>query len=308
MAPNVARTMGIVMLNEIAERHVLGVLSAASNLVRNAGLLSRGSLIALGLAGGIAAAHADQLDRVKQRGKIIVGIRNDYVPFGYLDKQGKNVGFEVELARAVAKNLFGSEDAIEFVPVVASNRIEFLNAGRIDLILATLGVTEDRGKVIDFTEHFYSMAGMVLLAPKEASYKSWEDIRGKRICGSQGNLYNRMLTEKLGAELVLFPGTAEIYSAFQAGRCDAIAYDGPNLNMKVTEDGWKDKYKIALPALSYVPIAGGVRKNEPAFLKAVNAGIIKAEASGLMVEGEKKYNLGESEYVQKRAADAKKAQ
>ncbi|MBC5767246.1 transporter substrate-binding domain-containing protein [Ramlibacter albus] len=275
--------------------------SALSRLAGTAGVL------VLGLACA-AGAHADQLDRVKQRGKLIAGIRNDYIPFGYLDASGKNVGFEVDIARAVAKSLFGSEDAVEFVPVVASNRIEFLNAGRIDVIFATLGVTADRGKVIDFTEKYYSMAGMVLLAPKEATYKSWDDIRGKKICGSQGNLYNRQLTEKMGAELLLFNGTAEIYSAFQGGRCDAIAYDGPNLNMKVTEPGWKEKYKIALQAFEYVPIAGGVRKGEPAFLKAVDNAILKAEAAGLMTTGEVKYNLGTSEYVQKRAADAKKAQ
>ncbi len=257
-------------------------------------------------AAAFAPAAADQLEKVKERGKLIVGIRNDYVPFGYLDPNGKNVGFEVDLARAVAKDMFGSETAIEYVPVVASNRIEFLNAGRIDIIFATLGVTADRGKVIDFTEKYYNMAGILLLAPKEATYKSWDDIRGKKICGSQGNLYNRMLTEKYGAELVLFPGTAEIYNAFQGGRCDAIAYDGPNLNMKVAEDGWKDKYKIALDTIDYVPISGGVRKGEPAFLKAVDSAIIKAEAAGLMTSGEVKYHLGESDYVKKRAEEAKK--
>jgi polar amino acid transport system substrate-binding protein len=277
------------------------MLTATSRFVQAACL----SILGLACA---ATAHADQLDRVKQRGKLIAGIRNDYIPFGYLDASGRNIGFEVDIARAVAKSLFGSEDAVEFVPVVASNRIELLNAGRIDVIFATLGVTADRGKVIDFTEKYYSMAGMVLLAPKEATYKSWDDIRGKKICGSQGNLYNRTLSEKMGAELLLFNGTAEIYSAFQGGRCDAIAYDGPNLNMKVTEPGWKEKYKIALPAFEYVPIAGGVRKGEPAFLKAVDNAILKAEASGLMTTGEVKYNLGASEYVQKRAADAKKAQ
>jgi polar amino acid transport system substrate-binding protein len=146
------------------------------------------------------------------------------------------------------------------------------------------------------------------MAPKDAVYNSWDDIRGKKICGSQGNLYNRTLSEKMGAELVLFGGTAEIFSAFQGGRCDAIAYDGPNLSMKVTEDGWKDKYKIALQTFDYVPIAGGVRKNEPAFLKAVDAAILKAEASGLMVNNETKYKLGTSEYVLKRAEDAKKTQ
>lgn len=293
------------MFTANASRCIRAVVSAAATISRRGAFVAGVSLLGLGAA---ATAHADQLDRVKERGKLIAGIRNDYIPFGYLDAKGQNTGFEVDLARAVAKDLLGSETAVEFVPVVASNRIEFLNAGRIDVIFATLGVTADRGKVIDFTEHYYSMAGMVLLAPKEATYKSWDDIRGKKICGSQGNLYNRMLTEKMGAELVLFTGTAEIYSAFQGGRCDAIAYDGPNLNMKVTEDGWKDKYKIALPAFEYVPIAGGVRKNEPAFLKAVNSAILKAEAGGLMTEGEKKYSLGESEYVQKRAAEAKKTQ
>ena len=270
-------------------------------------LLATGSLIALGFVSGITAVHADQLDRVKQRGKLIVGIRNDYAPFGYIDSNGQNVGLEVDIAKAVAKSVVGSETAIEFVPVVASNRIEFLNAGRVDVIFATLGVTADRGKVIDFTEKYYSMAGMVLLTPKDATYKTWDDLRGKKVCGSQGNLYNRMLSEKFGAELFLFNGTAEIYSAFQSGRCDAIAYDGPNLNMKVTEPGWKEKYKIALQAFEYIPIAGGVRKNEPAFLKAVDTGILRAEASGLVTTGEVKYNLGESEYVQKRAVEAKKA-
>lgn len=296
------------MFIEIAQRRLRAMMSVAVGTVRSARYLTGTSLLGLSLVASLGAAQADQLDRVKVRGKLIVGIRNDYVPFGYLDPKGQNIGFEVDLARAVAKDLLGSETAIEFVPVVASNRIEFLNAGRIDVIFATLGVNADRGKVIDFTQHYYSMAGIVLLAPKEATYKSWDDIRGKKICGSQGNLYNRTLSEKMGADLVLFTGTAEIFSAFQGGRCDAIAYDGPNLNMKVTEDGWKDKYKIALQTFDYVPIAGGVRKNEPGFLKAIDTAIIKAEASGLMVEGEKKYNLGETEYVQKRAVDAKKTQ
>jgi len=269
-------------------------------------LLLTGVVLSAGSITTATTSLADQLERVQSRGKLIAGIRNDYIPFGYLDAEGKNVGFEVEIARKVAKELLGDENAIELVPVIASNRIEFLNAGRIDVIFATLGVTADRAKIIDFTEEYYSMAGMVLMTPKDAEYSSWEDLKGKKVCGSQGNMYNRPLSEQMGAELVLFGGPAEIYSAFQSGRCEAIAYDGPNLNMKLTEDGWKDKYKIALKAYEYVPIAGGVRKNEPAFLEAVNKAILKAEGENLMVDNEIKYNLGASEYVQKRAEEAKK--
>ncbi|UVV70755.1 transporter substrate-binding domain-containing protein [Brucella anthropi] len=256
---------------------------------------------------GAAPALADQLDEVKSRGKIIVGIKNDYRPFGFLDKDAALKGFEIDLAKQVAKKILGSEDAIELVPVIASNRIELLNAGRIDLILATLGQNPERAKVIDFTEAYYMMAGIELLGPKNTTIQSWEDVSGKKLCGVQGNLYNKMITGKYGAETVLFTGTAEMFKAFQDGRCDAIAFDGPILRQKIAEPDWAEKYKIVLETFNYIPIAGGVRKDEPAFLKAVNEAILSAEAAGVLVNAEKEFSMGESEYVTKRAADANAA-
>ena len=250
---------------------------------------------------GAGMAHADLLDTVKQRGKLVVGIKNDYKPFGYLNKEGKLEGFEIDLARAVAKNLLGSENALELIPVVASNRIELLNAGRIDLILATLGVNENRARVIDFTEAFYDMEGLVLLASVDTPIKKWEDLKGRVVCGMQGNLYNRTLSQKFNAELRLYGGTAEIFKSFQNGRCEAIAFDGPILQMKVNEADWKDKYKIAVDTLELIPIAGGVRKGEPRFLDAVNNAIVKAEADKVLVNAEQRYGMGETKYVVDRA-------
>lgn len=254
---------------------------------------------------GAAPVLADQLDEVKARGKIVVGIKTDYRPFGFLDKDAVLKGYEIDLAKQVAKKVLGSEDAIELVPVIASNRIELLNAGRIDLILATLGQNPERAKVIDFTEAYYMMAGIELLGPKNTAIKSWEDVGGKKLCGIQGNLYNKTLTGKYGAETVLFTGTAEMFKAFQDGRCEAIAFDGPILRQKIAEPEWAEKYKVALETFNYIPIAGGVRKDEPAFLKAVNEAILSAEASGVLVNAEREFSMGESEYVTKRAADAK---
>lgn len=256
---------------------------------------------------GAAPALSDQLAEVKSRGKIIVGIKNDYRPFGFLDKDAALKGFEIDLAKQVAKKILGSEDAIELVPVVASNRIELLNAGRIDLILATLGQNAERAKVIDFTEAYYMMAGIELLGPKNSGIKSWDDVSGKKLCGVQGNLYNKTLTGKYGAETVLFTGTAEMFKAFQDGRCDAVGFDGPILRQKIAEPEWAEKYEITLETFDYIPIAGGVRKDEPAFLKAVNEAILTAEAAGVLVNAEKEFSMGETEYVNKRAADAKAA-
>jgi polar amino acid transport system substrate-binding protein len=256
----------------------------------------------------VFAARADELGAVKERGKLVVGIKNDYPPFGALDASGQVKGFEIDLAKFVAKQLLGSDTAVELVPVVASNRIELLNAGRIDVIFATLGQNADRAKVIDFTLPYYMMAGIVLLAPKDTPIKSWDEVRGHKLCGIQGNLYNRTLGEKYGAETVLFTGTAEMFKAFQDNRCDAIAFDGPILQQKIGEPDWSAKYKIALETFDYIPIAGGVRKNEPALLAAVNSAITKAEAAGILVDAEKTYGMGQSEYVTKQAAEAKAAQ
>lgn len=256
--------------------------------------------VMVGMSWGMMA-HADQLDVVTKRGKLIVGIKNDYKPFGWLDSDGELKGFEIDLARGIAKNMFGSEEAVELVPVVASNRIELLNAGRIDLILATLGANEGRARVIDFTDEFYMMAGLVLVTPQNTPISAWEDLKGRKVCGSQGNLYNRILEQTYGAEMLLYTGTPEIYKSFEAGRCEAIGFDGPIMQQKVTEDGWKDKYKIALPTLEYIPIAGGVRKNETRFLEQVNAGIRAAEAEGVLVDAEITYNMGQTEHVLKRA-------
>ncbi|MCT7667744.1 transporter substrate-binding domain-containing protein [Shinella kummerowiae] len=265
------------------------------------------SLVSLACAIGATAipAKADQLEKVKERGKLVVGIKTDYPPFGYLGADGQVKGFEIDIAKFVAKELLGSADAIELVPVVASNRIELLNAGRIDAIFATLGTNPDRAKIIDFTHEYYQMEGMVLLTSKDSAITAWEEVKGKKLCGIQGNLYNRTLTEKFGAETVLFAGTAEMFKAFQDNRCEGIAFDGPILNMKVAEDGWKDKYKIAVGAFAFNPIAGGVRKGEVAFLEAVNKAITDAEAKGVLVASEKTFNMGASEYVAKRAEEAK---
>lgn len=250
-------------------------------------------------------AQADQLQMVKARGKLIVGVKNDYVPFGFLDSKAQLRGLEVDLAKFVAKDMLGSETDVEFVPVVASNRIELLNAGRIDVIFATLARTPERAKVIDFTDPYYMMAGVVLLAPQTTTISKWEDLKGRKVCGMQGNMYNRTLQEKFGADLSLFTGTAQMFKAFQDNRCESIAFDGPILTQKVTEEGWKEKDKIAIDTFDYVPIAGGVRKNEPAFLAALNKAIKDAEAVGVLTNAEKSYNMGVSKFVTEQQAAAK---
>ena len=268
-------------------------------------LLLVASALPLGMPLGIATAAADQLDRIKDRGKIVVGIKNDYKPFGFLGPDGKLNGLEIELARFVGARIAGSPDKVELVPVVASNRIEFLNQGRIDVIIATLGRTEERAKVIDYSKDYYMLPEGAVATPRNSKINGWADLKGAKLCGILGNSFNKVLSEKYGASMSLFQGTAEMFRAFEDNRCDAIGFDEPLLRQKVADDSWKDKYVIRIPADSFIPLGAGVKKGEKRLLEAVNAGIRDAEASGLLRSAEKRFDMGETSFVAAAEAEAK---
>jgi hypothetical protein len=104
-------------------------------------------LTLLALCAGLVwntGASADVLDDIKKRGKLVVGVKADYKPFGFRDPSGAIVGLEPDLAADVAKKL-GVQ--LELVPVVSANRMEFLNQGKIDLMIATMSDKPERRKI-----------------------------------------------------------------------------------------------------------------------------------------------------------------
>ena len=109
--------------------------------------LLAGAVIALGLAacnggadnqaasgGQPAAAGADTVAAIKEKGVIRIGVFGDKPPFGYVDANGKNQGFDVEIAKEMAKDLLGSPDKIEFVLTEAANRVEYIKSGKVDVL------------------------------------------------------------------------------------------------------------------------------------------------------------------------------
>jgi len=126
------------------------------------------SLIALAMVfacGSISMAAADALQTIKDRGKLIVGVKADYKPYGFLNEDGKIIGIEPELAQDVADAL-GVE--LELVPVVSSNRMQFLEQGRIDLMIATMTDRPDRREVVYIVEPNYYSSGTNVLTPRKS--------------------------------------------------------------------------------------------------------------------------------------------
>ena len=183
-------------------------------------------------------ASADTLEKIAAAGKIVVGVKNDYRPWGYLDANGNIVGLEIDLAKDIATRL-GVE--VELVPVVASNRMEFLQQGRIDLIIATLGDNPQRREVVGMVEPSYYAGGANVLAPKASGLKEWSDLEGKDICAIQGSYYLREVSQKYKANIVAFAGVPEATAALTNGSCVGVIYDNTWIESQLASQAvWAD--------------------------------------------------------------------
>lgn len=106
---------------------------------------------------------AGTLQEVKERGKLIVGVKTDYPPLGFLDENGVNRGFDIDIAKGLAKELFGNKEAVQFVPVTSGNRIALLTSRKIDIIVATFTITEERKRKVDFSIPYFITGQLILV-------------------------------------------------------------------------------------------------------------------------------------------------
>ncbi len=243
---------------------------------------------------GATAARADALADIKKKGVLVVGTKADYRPFGFLDPSGKIVGFEPDLAADVAKRL-GVK--LELVPVVASNRIQFLQQGKIDMMIATMSDTPERRKIVDIIEPNYYGSGTNVLALKSAGLKSWEGLRGKKVCLIQGAFYNKELQEKYGVDGVAFPGTAEAYAALKNGNCIAFAYDDTAIVGEMQKPEWS-AYDMPLDSILFVPWGLAVKLGEKDFADWMSKVVTDWHKTGFIEQLEKKWGIKPTKFAQ----------
>lgn len=141
-----------------------------------------GSSIALGAAGtllpvGFGAARAATPEEIKRRGRLMVGVLTDYPPFGGTDSNQNPAGYDVDVARLLVKEL-GVE--LQIVPVTGPNRIPFLLTNKVDMLIATFGITEERARQVLFSNP-YSALVTYILAPKATRIAGPDDLKGVRV-------------------------------------------------------------------------------------------------------------------------------
>lgn len=253
------------------------------------------SLAALATA---CPADAQTLDKIKQRGSIAVGVKNDYRPFGFLDPSGAIVGMEPDLARDIADRL-GVK--LELVPVQTANRIEFLQQGRIDLMIATMSDNPQRRQAVGVIDPPYYAGGTAVLLLKAANIKTWEELRGKNICGVQGAYYNRPVTQKYGVNIIAFAGVTEAQTALLGGSCIGFVQDSTLIAGMLSSEGGKwAAFETPLPVEDPQPwvIAVPLAERDGPYGETIRNIVKDWHKSGKLIDLEKKWKLPPSNYLQ----------
>ncbi len=168
---------------------------------------------------------SDDLSLIEQKGKIVVGVRDDASPFGFRDKNGILVGYDIDLARILAQNILGNSSAVEFVPVTASNRIMKLNSGEVDCLIATMSITNQRQQILDFSVPYY-MAGQAILVRSTSKATSLRDFEGNKLIIVYGSTSERNLRSNVPEVTVLgYKTYNDAYKALKSGKAEGIVAD-----------------------------------------------------------------------------------
>lgn len=238
-----------------------------------------------------APSIAGGLEDARRRGRLLAGVKTDFPPFGYTDSAGVIQGFDADLARHLGRALFDGEPGVELVPVTSGGRIPLLYSELIDVIIATMTITEDRQRVLDFSSPYF-VTGSLLLTRRDSSIQGLQDLAGKSVAVVEGSVQEKDLPE-IAPQARLLPVrsfTAAV-QALKDKRADALCQDDVAVLATAKRDAEvRTAGKPFLPR----PYAIAVRKGDGKFLNWLNDQLKKMKVDGTIQRLRRKH-FGDSD-------------
>jgi polar amino acid transport system substrate-binding protein len=218
------------------------------------------------------------LSRIIDRGYLVVGVSADTFLFAARDPfTGQIVGFDIDIAKAVAKSLFGDEKKIQMRVITAADRIQVLKDREVDMVVRNMSMTCGRWNDIAFSAEYYRSGQKVLVA-KGAKEQSLADLKGKRVCAPTGT----SSLEKLRSVNGPIPVTAANHTGclvlFQQGKAEAITGDDTVLAGLAAQDPYTVVTKA--PAITVEPYGVGLNKADVYFARYVNTLLAEMRSDG----------------------------
>jgi general L-amino acid transport system substrate-binding protein len=227
--------------------------------------------------------------RVRERGKVVCGVHKELLGFGYLDANGRNIGFDIDLCRAVAAAVLGDPEAIEAVPITAADRGPVLQTGEVDLVTRNMTWTSKRDAEWGNFTWIMFYDGQGFLVGANSGIKTLQDMDGATICVTTGtttekNLATAFADANLTYEAVTFEETSAVYGAYEQGRCDVATSDKSQLAAVRAGFANPDAHVILDVTISKEPLTPAVPAGDDQWfdiVKTVMWSVIAAEEYGI---------------------------
>lgn len=219
----------------------------------------------------------DALARVTKEGRIVFGVKADAPPFGLKKADGTYCGFDIDIAREIAKEM-GLK--AEFVAVRSQDRIAFVKDGKADAVIASMTVTREREREVDFTIPYFQ-DGQGLLALKGGPVKGYQDLKGRKVGAVVGaTAFKNISKVQPDCEVVGFSGYPEAMKALLDERVSAVTSDTLILMGLMEESPQREKLELKGPRFTVEPYGIAIAENQSRLRDRLNEAIMAMWENG----------------------------
>jgi glutamate transport system substrate-binding protein len=219
---------------------------------------------------GASFAEGTTMARLKDAGKVTVGTKFDQPLFGLKNLEGKPEGFDVEIAKLIAGEMGISADNINWVETVSANREPFIQQGRVDFVVATYTINDERKQVVDFAGPYY-VAGQDIMVAKgnPEGIAGPEDLAGKKVCSVTGSTPAENIRENYPeADLTEFDVYSKCAEALKNGQVQAVTTDNVILLGLISQD--QEAFELVGKPFTEEPYGVGLKKGDTEFRNFIN--------------------------------------
>ena len=218
-----------------------------------------------------------------QAGEITIGTKFDQPLFGVVGPDGIPVGFDVEIAKMIASELGIADEDINWVETVSGNREPFIQDGRVDIVVATYTINDDRKQVVDFAGPYYEAGQSLMVRADDDSISGPEDLAGKTVCSVDGSTpAGTIQSDYPEAELRTFANYSDCLDPLRRGQVDALTTDNVILAGYVDES--PDDFKVVGEPFTQEPYGIGLAKGDDEFRNWINDVLEESYEDGRWVE------------------------
>jgi glutamate transport system substrate-binding protein len=225
-------------------------------------------------------AEGTTMARLKEAGTVTVGTKFDQPLFGLKNLEGNPEGFDVEIAKLIAGEMGIAADKVKFTESVSANREPFIQQDKVDFVVATYTINDERKQVVDFAGPYY-VAGQDIMVAKgnPEGIAGPEDLAGKKVCSVTGSTpAENIRTNYPDAQLTEFDVYSKCAEALKNGQVQAVTTDNVILLGLISQD--EEAFELVGKPFTEEPYGIGLKKGDTEFRNFINDTLEKAFADG----------------------------